>query len=204
MTTIQRTNLENEASFLAADSEFGAAADMYVRASFEELGESFGAASWAMELRVLFKACLCYRLADQARQCRFVARLGIGLAEEYAERRREKPEPSHPPDQAERGVWDEFVGDFRLVAGFDGVADAYDSAMSIYKEVGDPDAHYAEGPIMSVQGIFSTVVLVAGADDEHITNSTEGKLTDWVEYKRNHMESLIENIVASGEWKLPK
>ncbi|MFC7079224.1 hypothetical protein [Halorussus caseinilyticus] len=120
MTTNRRSELEEEATSLAKDRRFGVAGDTYVQASFEEAGQWFGSASWAMELRMLFKACLCYRLADQNRQCRFAAQLGIQLAEEYAARMRERPEPTHPPDQAERGVWHEFIGDFRLVAGLEG------------------------------------------------------------------------------------
>lgn len=204
MTTDRRTELADEATALAVESKFGDAGDTYVRASFEEAGAWFGASSWGQELRMLYKACLCYRLADQPRQCRFTATLGIQIAEEYAARIDQTEKPTHPPDRAEHGVWYEFVGDFRLVAGFEGVDDAYDQAKEVYTEAGDPFAQFAEGPIMVVQAIFSTTVLVAGADHELITDSTSGRLTDWVEYKREHLPELIDDTVTSGEWHEPK
>lgn len=202
MTTNRRRELEVEAESLIQEKEYIAAGDIYVQASFEEAGEWFGSPTWAIELRMLFKACLCYRLAGQNRQYRFAAQLGIQLAEEYKTRIEKQPEPSHPLDQAERGVWDEFVGDFRLIADFGEYNKAYDTAKSIYREVGNPRADFAEGPIMSVQAIFSTAVLVAGADNDYIVESTQGRLTDWVDYKQEHLPELIEIIESSGEWRL--
>ncbi|WP_410766472.1 hypothetical protein [Haloferax sp. DFSO60] len=204
MTSGHRWELEEEATALAREGDFGSAGDTFVKASFEEAGDWFGSNSWAMELRILFKACLCYRLAKQSRQCEFAAWLGIDLAEEYAERAEAPPTPSHPPDRAQRGAWHEFVGDFRLIAGLDGVTDAYEQAKDRYEQAGNPTAHYAEGPIMSSQATFSTVVLVADVDYNYIRESTQGQLTDWVEYKQEYIGQFIDQIIASGEWKLPE
>lgn len=200
MTTDRRADLDDDANALASEGKFSDAGDTYVQAGFEEAGEWFGASSWGQELRMLYKACLCYRLADQSRQCRFAATLGIRLAEEYATRADERPEPSHPPDKAEQGVWHEFVGDFRLVAGLDDVSTAYDRAKDHYRAAGDPFADFGEGPIGVAQAVFSTTVLVAGADHDLITDSTQGRLTDWVDYKRVHLPDLIDGLVASGVW----
>lgn len=204
MTTNQRTELEDKANSLAAEGKYSDAGDTYVRAGFEEAGQWFGSSSWGQELRMLYKACLCYRLADHNRQCRFTAKFGILLAEEYAARAERKPSPSHPPDKAERGVWYEFIGDLRLIADFDGVTEAYDRAKEIYKEVGDPLADFAEGPVMVVQAIFSTTVLIAGEEYDLISNSAQGRLTDWVEYKQEQLPKLIESILSSGEWHQPE
>lgn len=204
MTTDRRTDLDDDANALASEGKFSEAGDTYVRAGFEEAGEWFGASSWGQELRMLYKACLCYRLADQPRQYHFAATLGIRLAEEYAARADERPEPSHPPDKAERGVWHEFVGDFRLVASLDDANTAYDQAKDHYRAAGDPFADFGEGPIGVAQAVFSTTVLVAGADYDLITDSTQGCLTDWVDYKRAHLPDLIDSLVASGVWHKPE
>ncbi|MFC7079223.1 hypothetical protein [Halorussus caseinilyticus] len=57
---------------------------------------------------------------------------------------------------------------------------------------------------MSVQAIFSTTVLAAGENEELITKSTQGKLVDWLEYKRENLPELIDNVVSSDEWNLPE
>lgn len=204
MATDRRTDLDDDGNALASEGKFSDAGDIYVQAGFEEAGEWFGASSWGQELRMLYKACLCYRLADQPRQCHFAATLGICLAEEYAARADEQSEPSHPPDKAERGVWHEFVGDFRLVAGLDDASTAYDRAKDHYRAAGDPFADFGEGPIGVAQAVFSTTVLVAGADYDLITDSTQGRLTDWVDYKRTHLPDLIDGIVDSGVWHEPE
>lgn len=204
MTTDRRTDLDDEASSLASEGNFSDAGDTYARAAFEEAGEWFGTSSWGQELRMLYKACLCYRLADQRRQCRFAATHGIRLAEEYAARADERSEPSHPPDKAERGVWHEFVGDLQLVAGLDDADKAYDQAKDHYRAAGDPFANFGEGPIGVAQAVFSTTVIVAGADYDLITDSTQGRLTDWVDYKRTHLPELIDCLVASEVWHEPE
>lgn len=203
MTVERRRELADEADSLAVEGEFGEAADTYVRAGFEEAGTFFGKSSHAIELRMLYKGCLCYRLAGQKRQYRSIARIGIEFSEEYAARMKAKPEPSHPPDRARSGVWHEFVGDFRLVGKLGDAGEAYDRAKEIYQEVGDPSADFVEGPIKSSQAIFGDTVLHAGEDDELIDESRQRKLTEWVEYKREHLPELIDSIVSSGTWHDP-
>lgn len=204
MTVDRRRELEDKAHTLAVNGSFREAADTYVRAAFEEAGQFFGLSSRGIELRMLYKACLCYRLTEQERPSRFIASFAIGLAREYAARTEEKPTPSHSSDSAERGVWYEFIGDIQVVAGLNDGIEAYDRAKTIYREAGDPRASFGEGPIRSVQAIFDDMALHADADEELVIDATQGRLTDWVDYKQEHLPKLINIILSSREWYGPE
>ncbi|WP_135827262.1 hypothetical protein [Halorussus ruber] len=200
MTVDSRRELEDKAHSLAMDGSFSEAADNYVRAGFEEAGQFFGLSSRGIELRMFFKACLCYRLAEQERQCRFVADFAIDLAKEYATRVEEKTPDSQFPNNPEQGVWYDFIGDFEQVAGFGDGTKAYNRAKKVYSETGDPFASFGEGPIRSVQAIFDDLVFHTNSDPDLVAESTQGRLTDWIEYKQERLPKLVQDLMTSKKW----
>lgn len=203
MTVDCRRELADKAHKLALNGKFSEAGDIYVQAGFEETGQFFGLSSRGIELRMFFKACLCYRLAGEENRCKFVANFAIVLAEEYIARAKERPKPSQSFDRVKQGAWHEFIADFQRIAGFADSSEAYNRAKAIYKQEGDPLANFGEGPIRSAQAIFDDVALHAGVDEEIVIEATKGTLTEWVDYKREHFPELIEILLSSEEWLGP-
>lgn len=202
MTNEQSYEYKDEADREREAGNYVTAGDYYSQAAFEMAGVGmFLRFSSGAELRRLLEACTCYLVGGEKRWCTKRARVGELLAEELAERLFDKPTPSHAFDQAERGVWYEYAGDFRMLGDLGAADAAYERAKETYCEAGDPYAHMAEQPQSVNMAYFRSVAHAADHDMDEVNDvmRTES-FSAWVEYKQDHLPSLLDTLVEMGAY----
>ena len=154
-------------------------------------------------LRDLLNACICYRIEGADQWCENRVRMGLLLAEELGTRFRSKPPATHPFDRAQRGVWDEFIGDFRVIGRLGGSERVYERAKETYREAGDPHTGSEEPPHATVIWFFYSVADAAGADMDEVFEATHNQpFSEWVEYKQERLPGLLETVVENGSYPL--
>ncbi|MFC7046963.1 hypothetical protein ACFQH6_17540 [Halobacteriaceae archaeon GCM10025711] len=203
MTSEQSARYREEAHELRRAGEFEAAGNLYTRAAFEGLGvNEFTLGNTSRYLRPLLSAATCYRLAGDERTCRYRCQVGALLAEEIGERLLARSTPENAYDNARRGAWFEFVGDFRLLGGLDGADDAYERAKEIYREAGDPETADSEVVHGVLLGYFYDVAAAVGHDTEtfNLEVSLRYPFSEWVEYKQAYLPDLLDTLFEQGEW----
>lgn len=193
MTQKQAQRYQEIAEKERTTSDYINAGEYYSQAAFERAGGgTFVDGSDGAELQHLLDACTCYRVGGADKWCQNRAQMGELLAEELATRAFSAPKPSHAFDQAQRGVWYEFVGDFRTVGRLGDSDAAYEKARDTYRDAGDATTGSAEQPHMAALSYFDSVAKAAGADMEDIRETTTNQpLSKWVAYKRDRLPEYL-------------
>lgn len=186
-------------------SEYGKAGEYYTAAAYEYFGhDTFEPPGQRVSHGeyMFLRAGICYLLHGKPDRCENRCRQGILVAEDMVDRALAKPTPDNFYDQARRGAWYEYVGDFRVLAHIEGADEAYDLALEIYNDAGDPETGFSEQEHMWLMAFFQSVAEAVGYDrEEWNTVRTDYKLSEWLEYKRTRLPNLIDKLAKSGEWK---
>lgn len=202
MTREQARQYRHEAERKRKAGEFVTAGEYYSQAAFELVGVgAFINTSSGAELRRLLEACTCYRIGGAGQWCTNRARLGELLAEEWAERAFSGEEPSHAFDRAERGVWYEYIGDFRTVGQFGDIDAAYEQAKKVYRDAGDPNANLYEQRHGSNMAFFKSVATASDKNmDEVYSVLKRESFSTWVEYKQEQLPKLLETVIQNESY----
>ncbi|QCJ46439.1 MULTISPECIES: hypothetical protein [Haloprofundus] len=186
--------------------EFSAAGDWFTAAAYEYLGDSppgFPATTACKGEYMFLLAGVCYRLAGTRDQCVNRCKQGILVAEDLNARHLPVPEDEYWFERARRGVWYEYIGDFRLVGELAGVEEAYTEAKRIYRLGEDPESGMAEQEHLYLFEFFERVVQVsAETDDEWREIRHHTPFTKWVDYKLNTLPDALDDLFTRNEWPL--
>jgi len=183
------------------------AADQYAAAGFEVIGSSISQSSYdgpkmSRGLCHLFRSGVCHKLSDQTTLYRLRCRQGAELAKEIVTRVQTVEPPENAYDRAHRGVWYEFLGDFRQLGGFEAPDDAYNHAVDIYVEADDPDTGYSEWGHMRLMELFDQIAAGAGHNEQDWpTFNNDETLTDWVTHKQQQLPVYLDEIIQAGQWE---
>lgn len=202
MTREQARKYREMARDAQEDGDYQEAGDYHSQAAFELAGHgTFVHGSDGSELRRLLEASTCYRVAGQEAWCRNRAQIGALFADELAERAFARPEPPHAFERAQRGVWHEYVGDFRTVGDLGDADAAYERAKETYRAWDEHGTGGAEQPQMAIMGYFESVAIAAGADMDEVYEDTRNQsFADWVEYKQERLPEYLNTIVENGSY----
>ena len=155
----------------------------------------------------LLAAALCYRLAGGMERCRTRCEQGIRFIEDANEN---EPGWHEGGTHARAGLAHELIGDFRLYGDLGNHEEEYATARREYETV---RAEYpAESPEIAWQAetefapTVSILIELArstdyGLDEETATQIRDVSLIDRIEYKRDHYEAIIEEVLADGNWE---
>ena len=174
------------------------AAETYSRMAFAYLGESvyrrpYSHVTWG--LFGLLKGATNYRLAGLPSRSRNRCDIGILVAEDVRSRVSDEPIPENFYDHARRGVWDEFIGDFRVIGRYDNSCEAYDAAQEIYRDAGDPSTEFAEQEHLRLLEYFRSVAKQAEYSTEILDELNSGMvLSNWVDLKRIHLPEILDEL----------
>uniref|UniRef100_A0A8A2VJK4 Uncharacterized protein n=2 Tax=Haloterrigena alkaliphila TaxID=2816475 RepID=A0A8A2VJK4_9EURY len=109
--------------------------------------------------------------------------------------------PDNAYDRARRGVWYEYIGDFRCIGNVGDPAAAYEEAIEVYEAADDPDTGYSEQEHCYTMAVYREVAKAADKDPGPIDDfDNDLTLTKWVEKKQESYPSLLENVSQSGAW----
>lgn len=178
--------------------EFTKAGHQYTAAGYEILGhaeyaqEPFerGQVDATYGLISLISATLCYRLAGNLARCRVRKEQGILLAEELRD---------HVVRyDAQRGVMNEYMGDFELICDAGDWRSAYDEADTFYRIVENEIGWRAEPEFEMNLGFMLEVASQAdyGIDRRTKDDLKTSDLEDRTAFKREHYSDIISKLVA--------
>jgi hypothetical protein len=157
-----------EAERYRADGDFATAGEYYAVAGHGYLGVEPPSLPGIRESNAVLQfllGCTAFRIAERRTRAETLGRHGVLVAEDTIERIAETPVPSNDYDYARRGAWSEYLGDLRLVGGFDDPSGAYETAERVYRAADDPDTGYAEQEHMRLMPFYNSVALAAGRDE---------------------------------------
>lgn len=161
----------------------------YVREPFER-----AAPTVAFGLYSQLAAGICYRIVGEETRCMNRCRQGILLCEELRD---------HVVSyEAQKGVMDEYIGDFKTIGNFGTPADDYQAARKRYEGVTNPIQWQAE-PEFEMNLTFMLDLLDAtgkSLERQHKREITAESLMTRIEYKMDEFDEIVETIVASGSW----
>lgn len=187
------------------EGDLATAGDNYTTSGYAHLSEGLPTrycshVSWA--LYRLLVAGVCFRMAEEVERCQNRCKQGVLIAEDTGKRVKELDSASNAYDQARRGAWQEFIGDFRLVGDIDGANEAYDLAKDWYEHAGDPSSGLSEQEHMRLHDFFRNVALSRGHDAEEWEHvETSASLTTWVDYKTKHLPGYLTELYEEDEWR---
>jgi hypothetical protein len=195
----------NEESLVEAGNLYTAAAHEYqgtvVGHGFPEPGAT------PATVNRLCHAATCYRIAGANSPVQNRCDLGILLAEEYVKYIDSVDFEDRSFADLRRGAWLECIGDLRTIAGRDDAEEAYDEAASIYESAGHWEFCMAEQEHMRLAGFFKSVRRGLGHEipDDALEQRPLGPtFSEWIEYKRERLPDLLDELETQGEWPLDK
>jgi hypothetical protein len=114
----------------------------------------------------------------------------------------EQRNPSYEFDQGRRGAWKEFIGDFHIIAGKEErAAQAYDQAYSIYEVASDFNLGMAEWEHHALIGFYEDIRRAIGKDmEDWYEQKSVITIPEWIDYKRERMPGLLDELETQGEW----
>jgi hypothetical protein len=190
---------ENE--LIKAGNHYAAAAHEYqgtvTNHRFPELDQTYNAVS-----NLQFSAT-CYRVAGDGFRTQNRCDVGVLLAEDYLQYADSTTFESKSFAALRRGAWPEFIGDLRTIAGRDNAGDAYDRAASIYESAGGWEFCMAEQEHMRLAGFFKSLKIGLNIDipEDALENRPLGPtFVEWLEYKRERLPDLLDNLESQGSW----
>lgn len=203
MTKERARKHKETAKKLRGNSEFAEAGDYYTVAGYEYLGgdiPGFPATDVSHAEFLLLLASVCYRLAGLTGRCRNRCKQGILIAEDMNSRHLPVPEDEYWYERARRGVWYEFIGDFRMVGELGGSQDAYEKAKQIYRQGKNPETGSAERENMELIYFYKQVA----SPEESVKDWDEIELrfsfTEWVDFKADSLQAELEELDKVKEW----
>lgn len=192
----------NEGELLRAGNLYTASAHEYLGTVtehiFPEVDRTYAAVSQ------LCYAAMCYRIAGDTSRVQNRCDMGILAAKDYLEfiDRQQFDEQSF--GHVRCGAWPEFIGDLRTIGKRDDAGDAYDRARDVYESAGDWEIVMGEQEHMRLTSFFYDVRVGLGhtpSDESDIELRPLGPtFTDWLEYKRERLSQLLDELEAQGEW----
>lgn len=150
-------------------------------------------------LRDQFASALCFRLAGAHRRCRNRCRQGIlSLAD-----LRDGGELTDYGRVAHSGLFNEVIGDLRLVGDMNGYESAYTTAGEQYAEVTNDLGWQAEHEFcLAIRPLLELADSVGYDIDENSRERiTHTSLTERISYKRNHYPAIIDAVIEAGNWE---
>lgn len=180
------------------------AGDYFTLAAYEYLGEcplTSGRTISHAEYYLL-QSAVCYRIDENWNRCENRCHQGILIAEDVLESVKRADKPENFYDRARRGALYEYIGDFRTVGELGEAREAYDNASQIYQNAGDPNTGYSEQEHMWLMEFFDLVASAVndGLDDKWRSLLSDTTFSEWVEYKRERLPTLLDALDERGEW----
>ena len=186
------------------NEDFERAGEHFTATAYEEFGVPRPEQYCQHQSRGLYNllhAAVCYRLAGLDRRCRLRCERGILTCKEMKARVMELPTPENAYDRTRRGAWDEFIGDFRVIARQDGAESAYEQAQSIYNTAGECQLGFAEWEHLHLTWFFEHLASGAGVSlDTWYEQRLDLTFSEWVDYKRRHLPEYYDRLTEAGTW----
>jgi hypothetical protein len=184
--------------------DYTSAADAYTAAAYEYLGQNGieHKPSVSIGLRYLATAATCIRHQSGVEECRDLCQQGVYISKMAAERASLLPEEPHPHDEAEKGVWSEFIGDFRQIGNLPNSGEAYDRAMTMYINAGDPQSISTEQFFMAVSALTKSLVrgTETGTEELDAVLRSGGTLSEWISFKQANLPVALKKIDTTKDW----
>jgi hypothetical protein len=200
-----------------ANREYRTAGDEYSRAAWAGLSDprqgqspfELGEKGWVgTALGALVAGVISYRVAGLEARATRRAVEGVAVARDL------RATADRPVQQA---CLSEFVGDYRVVGGLDGVAEAYESAATAYESAADSiDSPQAWGTTPLFEGATTPLQQLARGQDngeiaipwERLHGDDPGDpgafLAHRVQFKRQRYERLLATAVERGYLAAPR
>lgn len=207
MTTEQsRLHEDTAISFREKDTLYNAA-EYYTLAAYENLGAApptRHATHVAYGLYYLLHAASCYRTCGAHELGRTRCRQGLLLTQEMNHRIESEPPPTHEYNRARWGVWDEFAGDFHVIADEpEAAATAYDGARETYTAAEDITLIYAEQEHMYILQFYKNLLKAAGEDLDAWTDlQLELTFPEWIDHKRERFPGMVADLIDRATWNV--
>ncbi|MFC7079371.1 hypothetical protein [Halorussus caseinilyticus] len=181
---------------------FSEAGDDYTLAAYHRLGEGQvtrepledGQTDVARGLCNLLSAVVCYRLGGEPERAANRAEQGELIATDI----REYVAAYEP----QRGLMDEYVGDFRLLGGLPEFDGAYRDAQAVYADTSNQIGWQAEPEFEVNMTLFLELARAADHDIERTKKAaikTES-LVERIRYKRDAFPGIVADVVEAGDW----
>lgn len=153
-------------------------------------------AGW--ERRIL-RGVLCYRISGNLARCRNHCEQGILIAEDLHDNERDF---GGNWQEAHMGLCHELIGDLRLYGALGDHQAAYDEARGVYETI---DNHLGWQAEDEFHALISPLLTFAAAISHEIDFETENtikneSLLERIDYKKEHYEDIIEQVVENGGW----
>lgn len=151
----------------------------------------------------LLNATTCFRVAGEEFLTQNRCDLGTLMAEDYAEFSRRQDFETNSFANLRRGAWPEFIGDLRTIAKRDNADEAYEDAKDIYESAGYWEFVLREGAHSRLASFLRSVREGLGHDiprDAPEVHGMDMTFTDWLEYKRERLPGMLDELEAQGEW----
>lgn len=208
MTWKQGSEYADTADERRQDKQFVEAGDYYTQATYEYIGDSGpnpDRSKSSKGLHYLAMGAICYRLGDRYDWCRNRCQQGVLIAESISERALSRKPSSNQYEIARRGAWAEYIGDFKILGDIDNAEEAYEVAKDVYREAEDPRFAIIEQEHMRLVELFRKIGIATEYNLEELYRLQQhhggGTLTEWVDYKQEHLSKVLERLLKQGGWK---
>ena len=142
----------------------------------------------------LLSAVVCYRLGDEIGRAKNRAEQGVLVATDIREY-----VVAHEP---QRGLMEEYIGDFRLLSGQEGFDDAYQAAQAVYAETENHIGWQAEPEFELNMTVFLELARAAnhsiGREKEESIRAES--LVERIKYKQEYFPAILKEVIIAGSW----
>lgn len=199
--------ISSEARELRASGQLATAGWRYTLSAYEHAGEMTEAfpepGNVQAALGMLLHAATCYRIVGDQFRTQNRCDLGALIVKEHRSYVEKQDVQQQSFAALRRGAWPEFLGDFKVIAGSPGADAAYDEAIATYDAAGDAPFAFGEQEHMRLAAYFRHVRCGLR---EHIPEEAPEHMgpnvtfTEWIEYKRNRLPELLDELESRGDW----
>ena len=200
MTREQAYKTESIAENHRERGEFVRAGEYYTLAAYEYLGDHppgrFGKGV-SKGLYYLLHSVVCYRLGTLSERARLRCEQGILVAQDMQERLQHKSTLENDFDRARAGAWDEFIGDFAVLADSpDRATEAYDAARATYTEAERFSLGVAEQEHMNLIAFYEDLARILDEDmEEWYDRRASLSFPEWIDHKRDQLPEFYETVI---------
>lgn len=186
------------------NGNYAEAANRYTSAGYEYLGENglVHSATAAYGLKSLLVAAACLRFQGKQDKYQTLCWQGVYISKALAEEALSRPPASHPHDQAERVVYTEFEGDFRIVGKLSGSEETYNHARELYQGAGNPNCVSCEQILGAVAYLPKILYRGTSLETTQLEDvlKPETTLTEWIDFKQQRLSFALERLEEEAEW----
>lgn len=179
---------------------FESAANNFTLAAYEILGSS-NCTTAPLEddstkvgrgLCSLLSSAVCYRRAGVEDRCRNRCHQGILVCEDI-----EDHVAAYAP---QKGLMNEYIGDYRLIGDLGNHEAAYENARTIYEETDNHIGWQAEPEFELNMTFFLELAKSADVDIDRTTKASikAESLVDRIEFKRDRFPAILETVVTDS------